>query len=132
MNDRPWIYFAHSLLIYGNDYEAYCLSLLAKTFANTDIFNPNGQVAQTTDKEAMKICLATVRSPMCKALCFATTSGMVGKGCMTEIRLALDRQLPVYCIMGNKVFLTSSISFTPIDFSNRVYAIANVACHCML
>ena len=127
---RGFIYFAHSLLSYGNDYEKYCLSLINKTFPNTDVFNPNGQVAQTTDKEAMVHCLAAVNDANCKALVYATTSGVVGKGVMAEIRTAIARPIPVYCVIDNKIFLTSKIDFTPIDFSNRIYAVAHVACHC--
>lgn len=129
MNDRPFLYFAHSLLIYGNDYEKYCLSLIEKTFPNTEVFNPNGRVQQTTDAEAMKHCLAAIADTRCKALVFATTSGIVGKGVMREIMLAQERGLAVYVIIGNKIFYTESVHFTPVNFSERVYAVANVVVH---
>jgi hypothetical protein len=129
---EDFVYFAHSLMSYDGDYERFCLSLIESKFPDVDLFNPNGKVAQTTDEDAMKHCLAAIGDDACKALVFSTSSGMVGKGVMREIVVATARQIPIYAIIGNKIFLTTGVTFTPIDFSNRVYAVANISCACEL
>ncbi len=85
------IYFAHAMTDYGTPREQQALNLLAETFENVKVLNPNEQqhsdaahAFKRTNLNCMEYFCALVRE--CSRVAFLPThDGMIGPGVMKEI-----------------------------------------------
>jgi len=105
------IYYPHSMMTYDTLQEEAWLDLLNGILPEGVLFNPNdpdhydkyvkdenGDMVEKSGKQIMEELLEFVKSDECKMLIVTEHLGLIGKGVYDEIRAALDKKTPVYCL----------------------------------
>lgn len=125
------VYYAHHTWKYGTPIEEYELQVIRNCFEyeeGFEIVNPKETLPQDkAEHEIMKKAYETIRE--CDVLVFSTLSGMIGHGVFNEVILALNLDIPVFCIVGDDCFqITYDSFYHKIIFNgdNRVYALVKM------
>lgn len=111
------IYYAHHTWKYGTPIEDYELQVIRDCFEKDSYFeivNPKETLPQNSpEHEIMQKAYEEIED--CDTLVFSTVSGMIGHGVFNEVIFALNRNIPVFCMVGDDCF---QIDYN--DFCHRI------------
>ena len=120
------IFYSHHLYKYGTKIEEMEIRMIKEQFPDAEIFNPATDIDQNMPTEnIMQECVKQVNSS--DVVVFSTLSGLIGKGCFTEISEAFRAGIPLFVISGNSVVKVDNFSYhLTKSGNNREYAVVSV------